>query len=524
MKRNVLWNILYSLILIFVLLGIGLSFAALMRLNMLPVLYLAGLGVLFAVLVGLIGWLLFGRGKKQGRGRVICGCVLALFVVCGCAVMTTVAMDVQEALTASSQEPEEVATREIYVMSRNPIREVSETVGYTYGYVKGFDEDCSHQVLDAVRQQTGDQIHAIGYTNIMTMVSALLNNRIDAMVLSEAYLDLLDGIEGFEYFDQQARLLAQVEVIEPEGSEMLFLGTGVGELEYEELDQTEEIPEQTEPEVQNFSKLEPFIVYVSGSDSRSKNLPSKGRSDVNILAVVNPMTKQVLLLNTPRDYYIGNPATGGAKDKLTHCGVYGFNNTIKALNTLYGIKTDYYVRINFSGFRKVIDAIGGITVHSDVAFTVHNKTAKIKVGENTLNGEQALAFARTRKGLKGGDNDRGKNQMEVIRAVIEKATSGTTIITNYSDIVKSIDGMFKMTVPQELISEIMKMQLSDMARWNVVSYAVTGSGDMAVCASATGMELSVIRPHQSSIKKAKRLIEMVVSSEILTEEVVEGIT
>ena len=197
---------------------------------------------------------------------------------------------------------------------------------------------------------------------------------------------------------------------------------------------------------------------------------------------------------------------------------------MKALSSLYDIKVDYYVRVNFTGFSKVINAIGGITVYSDVAFTVHNEVVDIKVGENHLNGKEALAFARTRKGLKGGDNDRGKNQMKVIKAVIEKATSGTTVITNYSDIIASIEGMFQMSIPAELISALMKMQLSDMAKWNVVSYAATGSGAMDYCASAPSMELSVIRPSQKSVNKAKRLIEMVVSSEILTDEVVNSIS
>ena len=529
MKRNVLWNITYSLFVLLVLAGEGLAVASVLRLDMLPPLYLAALVLVLLLFAVLIAILLFG--KKSTKRRQIIACVLAVLVVCGCAVITTVAMDVQDTLestAANVDEAEETATREIYVMARNPVRELQETAGYTYGYVKDVDEDCSMQVLDAVRQQTGDQIHAIGYTNMATMVTALLNDRIDAMILSEAFVDILEEVEEFENFEMQAKLLAQVEVVEPEGGITLLPGVGTGEGEFEEFDdyeEPEEIPEETQSlEELDFTKLEPFVVYISGSDSRSRKVLSKGRADVNILAVVNPMTKQVLLLNTPRDYYVNNPAAGGGKDKLTHCGVYGINNSVKALATLYDVKVDYYIRVNFTGFENLIDAIGGITVNSDVAFTLYKDVGKIKVGDNELDGRKALAFARTRKGLKGGDNDRGKNQMKVITAVIKKATSGTTIISNYPDIIKSVEGMFKTTMPSELISALMKMQLSDMAQWNVVSYAATGYGDRAICASMPSMELSVQRPNQSSIKKAKLLIDIVKSSEILTDEVVSGIT
>ena len=147
----------------------------------------------------------------------------------------------------------------------------------------------------------------------------------------------------------------------------------------------------------------------------------------------------------------------------------------------------------------------------------------IKEGENHLTGQQALDFARERATLPGGDNERGRHQMQVITAVIEKATTGTTIITNYSDIMDSVEGMFTMNLPPELISEVMKMQLSDMARWNVVSYAATGYPAMKETYSLPGVELSVMEPNYSSIRKASRLIDMVYAGELLTEEVVNSI-
>ena len=235
------------------------------------------------------------------------------------------------------------------------------------------------------------------------------------------------------------------------------------------------------------------------------------------------MTKQILLINTPRDYYVQNTAGGGARDKLTHCGIYGTSCSMKTLGKLYDINIEYYVRINFTGFKKLIDALGGVTVYSDYAFTAITRTP-IQKGENHLDGQQALDFARERYTLKGGDNERGKHQMQVITAVIQKATSGTTIISNYSDIMASVEGMFSMNVPTELISNLMKMQLSDMAQWNIISYSATGTGASEVCYSMPGMKLSVIKPSQSSVSKASRLIDMVYAGEILTEEVINSIS
>ena len=164
-----------------------------------------------------------------------------------------------------------------------------------------------------------------------------------------------------------------------------------------------------------------------------------------------------------------------------------------------------------------------MTVYSDYAFTAITRTY-IQEGENHLDGQQALDFARERATLKGGDSERGRHQMQVITAVIEKATSGTTILTNYADILDSVEGMFQMNIPTEMVSKLIKMQLSDMARWNVVSFSVKGTVAAEECYSMPGMRLSVMKPNQASVSKASRLIDMVLDGELLTEEVMSSIS
>lgn len=526
MKRSVFGNIVFALLFLLMLAGEALTVATVLRLDMLPQLYLGAMIAALALFSLLIGFLLFVKGKRSGKGRRVAGCVLMLLLLCGCAVITTVATDVMNTLQATNEELPEVPTREVYVLADNKAESLAQTGDYTYGFVKDFEESCVAQVLSEVQDQTGKTVATAGYTNLFTMVNALLNDQIDAIILNGGYVSILEETEEFAGFSDQTKILAQVEVEEPE--EELLPVPGVVEEEIPEEEEivtptTEPVEIDLEGGLEDLSNLKPFVVYVSGSDTYGSKIVKTGRSDVNILAVINPMTKQVLLLNTPRDYYVQNTAGGGARDKLTHCGIYGMKCSMNTLARLYDTDIEYYVRINFDGFKKLIDAMGGVRVYSEYAFTAITRT-EIKEGWNDLTGQQALDFARERYTLKGGDNERGRHQMVVIKALIQKATSGTTIITNYSDIMASVDGMFQMNIPMELITDMMKMQLSDMAQWNVVTYAATGNGASAECYSMPGMKLSVIKPSQSSVNKAIRLVDMVFAGEILTEEVVNSIT
>lgn len=519
MRNKPFWPILYIILFLVMLAAETLAVTAVIRLDMLPGAYLAGLIGLFALLALVVGILLFGRAGKGGKTAAF---VLMILLVCGSVVIHTVANDVIHTFEATKQEDLGNVTRAVYVLKDDLAQELQDTVGYTYGYVNAYDESSTRQVLQVVSLQTNGQVITAGFNNHLLMVKALLENRIDAIILSGGYVSILEETEEFAHFSEAVRVLAAVEVVDQQAAAVPS-GDTPDPADVTIPTQTDlNIPAEPESGEVDYSALEPFIVYVSGSDSYEDEIIQDGRSDVNILAVVNPLTKQVLLLNTPRDYYVQNTAGEYQRDKLTHCGMYGIGCSMQTLGNLYDVQIDYYVRINFSGFKKLIDALGGITVYSDYAFTAITRTP-IEEGENHLTGQQALDFARERYTLPDGDNERGRHQMQVITAVIEKATSGTTIISNYSDIMASVEGMFTMNVPMEMISNLMKMQLSDMARWNISSYAVTGSNAMEECYSAPGMDLAVIIPSDSSVAKAARLIEMVYAGEILTEEVINSI-
>ena len=177
-----------------------------------------------------------------------------------------------------------------------------------------------------------------------------------------------------------------------------------------------------------------FNIYVSGIDTYG-SISSVSRSDVNIIMTVNRKTKKVLLTTTPRDSYVAIADGGGGQmDKLTHAGIYGVDASVHTLENLYGIRIDYYIRLNFTSFLKLVDLLGGIDVENDQEFTSRHGNHHFPVGKVHMNSDQALGFVRERYSLQGGDNDRGKNQEKVIEAVIKKLTS-TSALKNYNEII-----------------------------------------------------------------------------------------
>ena len=483
---------------------------AILRLDMLPAKFLVPVILLFVVGALLTAVLIFWPAQKEKNGKIrkIIACVLAVVITALCIFAFTVVEQVRQTMESITDTPlPEGPTRQVFVLADDPAQTLQDVKDYTFGIVENYDVANTAGAIAYIEQQLGMTIKTQAYQTVFEMVDALYSGQCGAIILNGGYVSILEGQEAYTGFADKTRILLdapvlQVEIPE-EPTEDITAAT-------EDVTVEATVPAEP-PSVTNT----PFIMYVSGSDSRSKKL-NIGNSDVNILIIVNPETKQVLLLNTPRDYYIPNPAGGGALDKLTHCGVYGISCSIEALSDLYDIKVDYYSQINFTGFETLVDAVGGVTVNSPVGFTRNGVT--IYKGENHLNGEQALVFARERYQMPGGDNGRGQNQMKVIKAIITKATTGTTIITNYSQILQSLEGFFVTSMQMSEISQLVKMQLNDLATWNVQSYAVTGNNGSEITYSIPGMRASVMYQDQGRIDYGKQLIQKVINGQMLTEE------
>ncbi len=258
---------------------------------------------------------------------------------------------------------------------------------------------------------------------------------------------------------------------------------------------------------------EPFIVYLSGIDTRSGEMPSRSLSDVNMFMVVNPETRKILLVNIPRDYYVHLHGKSGLRDKLTHAGILGGVNLSKAtIEDLLGYKADYYIRVNFNSVVKLVDAIGGITINSDVNYSFRcwtDKTCVFKPGDNKVGGKCALAFARERHAYKTGDRHRGENQQQVIKLVVDKLTSSKNLIQNYDKILKALEGTFESDLSTDNITSVVQFQLNDMKGWEFLNSNLSGTGGMEPTYSYPNSSLSVMYPDQKTIDAAKAKIKEV---------------
>ena len=255
------------------------------------------------------------------------------------------------------------------------------------------------------------------------------------------------------------------------------------------------------------SKNKSFNVYVSGIDTYGP-ISSVSRSDVNILMTVNRDSKKILLTTTPRDSYV--PIADGGnnqKDKLTHAGIYGVDSSIHTLENLYGVDINYYVRLNFTSFLKLIDLLGGVDVYNDQEFTAHTNGKFYPVGNVHLDSEQALGFVRERYSLADGDRDRGRNQQKVIVAIIQKLTS-TEALKNYSDILQGLQDSLQTNMPIETMMDLVNTQLESGGSYKVNSQDLKGTGRMGLPSYAMpDSNLYMMEIDDSSLAAAKSAIQ-----------------
>lgn len=244
-----------------------------------------------------------------------------------------------------------------------------------------------------------------------------------------------------------------------------------------------------------------FTMYFSGHDVFG-DVSTTSRSDVNILAVVNMNTNKILLVSTPRDYYVPLSISDGQCDKLTHAGIYGIDCSVDILEMLYGIDIDYYFRVNFTGFENIIDALGGITVWSDNDFTVEPIKHYVQ-GNNDLNGIESLAFVRERHALANGDNGRGINQMNVIQAVLDKVTS-PNVLTDSPEVLEAFQSNCETSMSYDEIVSLVKWQLENETQWEIEKYCVTGTGDTKSVYSISSNAVYVMVPNQDTVAEATK--------------------
>lgn len=381
----------------------------------------------------------------------------------------------------------------VYVLAEDKAENLEDIKRYTFGYSFSYDRKNVEKAINLVENELDRNLKLEEYHDIFYMVDQLLAEEVDAFILSNSYLDIIMEQEGYEDILSEIKCIYECKV--------------TSETQIVERDETEETFDITK---------DPFVVYISGHDVSFAAV--RANSDVNILVAVNPETKQILLINTPRDYYVPiSMSKVGEKDKLTHCGIYGVECSMDTLSEFYDVDINYYAQFNFTGFKRLIDAVGGISVYSEISFYSTNEGIYFEQGINHLNGEQALAFVRERKQFSGGDRMRGVHQMAVIKGVIEKMSSGS-LLMNYAGVLDSMGGYFRCGFTQEEIAALVKMQLNDLAEWNIKSFSVTGSGDFNTSYSLPNLETYVMVPDEISVGHAKKLVDMVYSGKTIEDD------
>lgn len=492
------WKIFAIILFILEIVAVSVAIVQIVFLNMLPTRYLVVAGVMILLLVIITGLFLFIKGHSavlKNLRRVI-GVIISLAIIITCSAGAYFVGKINHTVSSITTETTTSNVLGVYVMKTNQAQAITDAKEFKFAVSQQFDYDNTVLALSDINKELGTSVTTVAYDNVSDMVDALFREDVDAIILNEAYSHVLVEQEKYFMFADDTKIIYEYKVIEEKPQEVTT------KKEKEELTDR------------------PFIAYISGSDTLTSTLQTS-RSDVNILAVVNPKTKQILLLNTPRDTYVGTTKSKELeKDKLTHCGLYGIDCSISTLENFYDIEIDCYAQINFTGFETLIDDLGGVTVNCERGFT-SSEGYKFKKGENHLDGEYALAFVREREAFGDGDHQRGRDQMKVIIAILEQVRDSKNLLENYSDILDDLSGMFVTDMTSSDMSGLVKMQLDDMAEWNIKTYGIIGEGKSKTTFSVPKQRAYVLIPDEDSVDFAKELIQMIYDGEEITDEVLE---
>lgn len=445
-------------------------YISILKMNLLPgwviaIFTIAEIVFTFAMVIGLL--------KRHKTYKLTIFCFIIILLVSGIYLYVT-----RYALATSSflgNVFKEVAETEDYyiVVRKSSSYEEINDISNKDVYMFQVEDDVKNKIANKVKVtfNTKDNLKDIG--------NALLENDIDIILVSSTQYNMIS--EEIKEFKDKTKIIYT---------------------EKHEL----QVSTKVDTTASKYSvKSGKFNVYISGIDT-SGSISNVSRSDANILATVNTETHEILLTSIPRDYYV-TLHSYGAKDKLTHSGIYGVNETVKTVEDLLDTDINYYVRVNFTTLIKLVDTLGGINVYSDYNFSSY--TYSYQKGYNHLNGAQALEFSRERYAFESGDNQRVKNQQAVIEAIMKKVLNSTTLLTKYTDILDSLKGSFQTNIDQNDISSLVKDQINNMSSWTIKSNSLTGTGASSSTYSMGSTQLYVMVPNSTSVTEAKEKIDSV---------------
>lgn len=368
---------------------------------------------------------------------------------------------------------EEVTNYYIVVLDTSNYQEPSDLYEKSLAYY----ETTSKEVLDSIKLS----LTYVPVSDVTKLKDKLYNKEVDAILISDIIKNKFEDED--EDFTSNTRILKTIEITK----------------------QIEDITKRVS------IKNTPFNVLISGIDTYG-DISQTSRNDVNIVATVNPNTNEILLTSIPRDYYVKLHGTEGYNDKLTHASYYGINMAVTTIEDILDIDINYYVKVNFTTVVDLVNEIGGVDVYADQAINKW-QDCPIKEGYNHLNGNCALKFSRERYSYIDGDRHRGRNQQEVIKAIFTKLTSGSTILTEYTNIINVLDGKFATNIDMNEVTDFIKYELNDLKDYTIINTQLDGYGSMGPTYSYPYQDLWIMIPYEDTITNAKNLINKMLNNE-----------
>ena len=377
---------------------------------------------------------------------------------------------------------------DVIVLKDDPAENIRDAKDYTFGTQATYQPLNLNQAIDEIESEVGKKISTKDYDSVMNQISALYSHEVGAVIYNRNFKSTIQSVR--ENFEDEVRVIKTIE-----------------------LRDTVSIKSNSNVNVTS----EPFLFYISGNDEYGELTVEGGRSDVNIIVAVNPVSREILMITTPRDYYVIFPGiTNGTRDKLTHAGVYGTQCQLDTLNELYDINIDYYCKVNFSSLIDIVNAIGGVDVYNEMEFEFDESDGLIiPEGWVHLDGYTALCFCRERHSFEDGDAARARHQQAVIEAIINKLLSSTGF-SAYSQLIKTLERCCVTNMPKESISALVKKQLSEGGSWNITKVAAEGLGMLQTTYSMGNMGLYVTMPYAKSLQNIRTMLDQLYNGEPVT--------
>lgn len=377
-------------------------------------------------------------------------------------------------------------TVSVVVKQSSDIKNKSQLNGLSVGTLRTIGTQGSSKALKELSKD-GILMNQSEYDSLSAMLEAFYKGEVDSIIINESSRSQILDMESYADFDNNTRVVYQTSY------------------KVENTDKANAVTDITS---------KPFNVLISGSDTRG-GFDENGRSDVIMVATINPKTSTILLTSVPRDFYVTtacDAADGcmqGALDKITHTGIHGTNTTKRTVEQLLGVEINYTFKVGFDTVTDLVDALGGVDVYVEPGYAVTTSTFSVHEGTNHLDGEHALAYARERYSYTEGDRQRTKNQQQVLMGIVNEATK-PSVITKYASIMDAMANTFSTTMSNEEISDLIKYQINNNPKWKIEQYMVDGTGDTLMCAEL-GDAASVMVPNQSTVKMAKDKINAVLA-------------